>query len=236
MKRREFVKTAGAGILAAGTLLTGAPFVQAENKYHWKMVSAFPENIISGRIAARIAKSIEILSNERIKITLYYPGQLVKAFECFDAVSKGTADLAFGINYYWPQKDYYYVFSAVPFGLSFAEMVAWLEYGGGQALWDEAYAIYNVKPFFAGNSGAQMGGWFNKEIKTIDDFKGIKMRIGGMGVKVLQKAGGQAVIVPATEILDAMKSGKVDAAEWSHPYEDSVLGLHKVAKYYYWPG
>ncbi|MBF0573241.1 MAG: ABC transporter substrate-binding protein [Desulfamplus sp.] len=236
MNRRRFIKSAGLGVAAAATMLTGVTPTHAEGKYEWKMVSAFPEKIISGRIAARIAKSIETLSNGRIKIKLYYPGELVKAFDSFDAVSKGEADIGFGASAYWPKQDVFHIFYAVPFGLNYAETASWLIHGGGHELWDELYAQYNVKPFFAGNSGAQMGGWFNKEIKSIDDFKSIRMRIGGLGGKVIQKAGGEPVILPSTEILDAMKSGKVNAAEWANPYEDTLFGLHNVAQFFYWPG
>ncbi|MEZ4873157.1 MAG: TRAP transporter substrate-binding protein [Bdellovibrionales bacterium] len=155
----------------------------------------------------------------------------------FDAVSRGTAQMGHGAAYYWQGKNPACAFfSAVPFGLTASEMNGWLQYGGGQKLWDELYAPFNLMGFAAGNTGVQMGGWFNKEINTIEDFKGLKMRMPGLGGKVLNQLGSAVVTLSGGEITQAMQTGTIDATEWVGPYNDLAFGLHKVSKFYYWPG
>ena len=168
---------------------------------------------------------------------MYAAGELVPAFEGFDAVSRGVAEMGHGASYYWKGKNpAFQFFSTVPFGMNSSEMNAWLYNGGGLALWEEAYAPFGVVPMPAGNTGMQMAGWFNREIGNVSDLEGLKMRIPGLGGEVLQRAGGLPVTLPGGELLAAMQTGAIDAAEWINPYSDLAFGLHKVAKHYYYPG
>ena len=235
MNRREFIKTAGA--VAAGTAISGAPAVHAGKKYEWNMAMVFPEKSIVGAAGVRFARSIEKMSGGRVAIKVHGPGKLCPAFETFDAVRSGTVEIGCGSPSYWKAKhEACQFFTAVPFGLNAMETAAWLDYGGGQQLWDELYSRFNLKSFAMMNSGIQMGGWFNKEIKSTDDFKGIKLRMPGLGGEVLARLGAKAINLPPAKIVDALKAGSIDAAEWLNPFEDMQLGLYNVAKYYYWPG
>ncbi|MGK5092766.1 TRAP transporter substrate-binding protein [Deltaproteobacteria bacterium TL4] len=238
MDRRSFIKKAGASALAAGTLISQTPAVLGQQQYKWSMVTAWPKNFPGlGTGASRLAKAIETLSGGRISIKVYGAGELVPPFEVFDAVSKGTAQMGHSASYYWRGKiAAAQFFTTVPFGLTTTESAAWLNYGGGQELWDEIYAPFNVKPFPAGNTGTQMGGWFNKEIHTMEDWKGLKMRMPSLGGNVLTKAGATIVNVPGGEIFQSLQSGAIDAAEWVGPFNDLSFGLFKAAKFYYWPG
>jgi TRAP-type mannitol/chloroaromatic compound transport system substrate-binding protein len=187
-----------------------------------------PENL-----ATRIATA----SAGRLKIKVYGAGELVPAFEVFDAVSRGTVEMGHGASYYHKGKvDAAQFFTAIPFGLTNVELNGWLYYGGGLELWRELYAPFNLVPFPAGNTGVQMGGWFNKEINSVDDLKGLKMRIPGLGGEVLRRAGGTPVTLPGAEIFTALQTGAIDATEWVGPYNDASFGLHKAARYYYYPG
>ena len=235
MNRREFISKAA--LITAGVTLTGAPAVHTKKRYEWKMVMAWPEDTIVGASGIRLAKLIEKMSNGLITIKVYEADSLVPAFEIFKAVGSDLAEMGHGSPYYWKaEHEACQFFSTVPYGLNSMEMAAWIDYGGGQQLWDELYSQFNLKPFAAGNSGVQMGGWFNKEIRTIDDFSGLKMRMPGLGGDVLTMLGAKIVNLPATKIFDALRSGAIDATEWVSPFEDLRLGLYKVAKYYYWPG
>lgn len=252
MKRRDFVKgaalAAGATALAAcgkeeeqkAAAATPAPAAPAISKQmrQLKMVMTWPKGFPGlGVGAQRLADSITLMSEGRITVKLYGAGELVPALEAFDAVSTGTADLYHGAEYYWQGKSKAFnFFTAVPFGLTANEMNAWLDYGGGQALWDDLSANFNVKPFAAGNTGVQMGGWFNKEINNIEDYKGLKMRIPGLGGEVLRQIGAQSITIPAGEIFQALQSGAIDATEWVGPWSDLAMGFYKVAKYYLYPG
>jgi TRAP-type mannitol/chloroaromatic compound transport system substrate-binding protein len=163
--------------------------------------------------------------------------QLVPAFEAFDAASRGTVEMGHDAAYYHKGKVPAAQFmTAIPFGMTFMEMNAWLYYGEGLALWRELYEPFNLVPFPCGNTGVQMGGWFNKEINSIADLKGLKMRIPGLGGEVLRRAGGTPVTLPASEIFTSLQTGAIDATEWVGPYNDTTLGLHTVARYYYYPG
>ena len=167
---------------------------------------------------------------------LYAAGELVPAFEVFDAVSSGAAEMGHASPYFWQGKDKtFHFFTGVPFGLFANEHMGWIWFGGGQALWEKAYAPFGVQPFFCGSSGPQAGGWFRKEIKTVDDFKGLKMRIAGLGGEVLRRLGVNVVLLPPGEIFQAMQSGTIDAAEWVGPWNDLAFGLFRVAKNYYMP-
>lgn len=238
MDRRGFIKKAGAGALVAGAALSGAPAVHAAKKYRWKMVTTWPKNFPGlGTGANHLAKIITDMSGGRLRVKVYGAGELVPAFESFDAVSRGTAQMGHGAAYYWKGKsEAAQFFAAVPFGLNGQEMAGWINYGGGQQLWDELYGAFNLKPFAAGNTGVQMGGWFNKEINTLNDFKGLKMRMPGLGGDVIKRAGATPVSLPGGEIFPSLQSGAIDATEWVGPYNDLAFGFYKVAKYYYWPG
>ncbi|ETX12130.1 C4-dicarboxylate ABC transporter [Marinomonas ushuaiensis DSM 15871] len=214
---------------------------QAEQKaevIHWKMVTTWPKNAPGvGTGAENLAKNIKEMSNGRLDIKVYGAGELVPALEAFDAVSRGTAEMGHGASYYWKGKVFAsQFFTTVPFGLNAQEFNAWISYGGGLALWEEIYAPFNVIPMVAGNAGVQMGGWFNKEINSLEDFKGLKMRMPGLGGEVLKKVGASPINLPASEVFTALQTGAIDATEWVGPYNDLAFGLYKAAKYYYYPG
>ncbi|WP_020675409.1 TRAP transporter substrate-binding protein [Geopsychrobacter electrodiphilus] len=238
--RREFLKKATlatAAVAAAGTVV--APAVQAaEKKYQWKMVTTWPPHFpVLGEGADKLAEMINKMSGGRLTVQVYGGGELVPALQAFDAVSQGMVEMGHGAAYYWAGKiPAAQFFAAVPFGMNAQGMNAWIYTGGGQELWDELYAPFNLKPMPAGNTGVQMGGWFNREIKSIADFKGLKMRIPGLGGKVLAKAGGTAILSPGGEIYTNLERGVIDATEWVGPYNDYKMGFYKVAKYYYYPG
>ena len=185
----------------------------------------------------RMAQRIEAASDGRLKIKIYGGGELVPPFEVFDAVSRGTVEIGHDASYYHkgkvPAAQY---FTAIPFGMNHLELNAWLFYGGGLELWRELYAPFNLVPIPCGNTGVQMGGWFNKEVNSVDDLKGLKMRIPGLGGEVIQRAGGTPVTMPGADIFTSLQTGAIDATEWVGPYNDVAFGLHKVARYYYYPG
>ena len=206
--------------------------------FHWKMVTTWPANFpVFQEGAEQFADDVRVMSDGRLDIHVYAGGELVPALQVFDAVSQGTAEMGHGSPYYWagkvPEAQF---FSSVPFGMTAKGMNAWLYYGGGLELWREVYAPYNVIPFPMGNTGVQMGGWFNKKIETVDDLKGLHMRIPGLGGKVLERAGGKPVLMAGGEIYTALDRGVIDATEWVAPFHDLRLGLNRAAKYYYYPG
>ncbi|SCZ64542.1 TRAP transporter substrate-binding protein [Thiohalomonas denitrificans] len=237
MKRRDFIKGVGVGSVLAGSTLA-APAVHAAKPHKWKMVTTWPKNFPGmGTGANNLAKLITEMSGGRIEVKVYGAKELVPAFEIFDAVSRGTAQMGHGAAYYWKGKsEAAQFFAAVPFGMTAQEMNAWLYHGGGMALWQEVYAPFGLIPAAAINTGVQMGGWFNKEINSLDDLEGLKMRIPGLGGEVLKRLGGTPVSLPGGEIFSSLKSGAIDATEWVGPYNDLAFGLHKAAKYYYYPG
>ena len=238
MDRRDFIKTAGAGALLAGSAATISKNANAARKIKWKMVTTWPKNFPGlGTGANYLAKLINEMSGGRMKVKVYGAGELVPAFEIFDAVSQGTAQMGHGASYYWKGKsEAAQFFAAVPFGLNAQEMNAWLYHGGGMELWQEVYKPFGLIPSAAGNTGVQMAGWFNREINSVSDLKGLKMRIPGLGGEVLKQAGGTPVSLPGGEIFTSLKSGAIDATEWVGPYNDLAFGLYKAAKYYYYPG
>jgi len=246
MHRRNFVK-AGAAAAAAGALAacggpaptpaaggTAAPAI----KLTWKMVASWPTNFPGlGAGAARLAELIGRLSGGRLTVKVFGGGELVPAFEVFDAVSQGTAQMGHSGAYYWKGKaEAAQFFSAVPFGMNAQEMNGWLYHGGGIELWRELYAKFDLVPFPAGNTGVQLAGWFRKEINSIDDLRGLKMRIPGLGGEVLARLGGAPVNIPGAELYTALQTGAIDATEWVGPYNDLAFGLHKVARHAYYPG
>jgi len=206
--------------------------------FAWKMVTTWPPNFpIFQEGVERMAHDIELMSDGRLKIQVFAAGQLVPALQTFDAVSQGTVEMGHGAAYYWSGKIPAAQFmSAVPFGMTAKGMNAWFYGGDGLKLWRELYAPFNLVPFPVGNSGVQMGGWFNKRIDSITDLKGLKMRIPGLGGKVLAKAGGNPVLLAGGEIYTALERNTIDATEWVGPFHDERLGLYRAAKYYYYPG
>ncbi|MCB1863852.1 MAG: TRAP transporter substrate-binding protein DctP [Chromatiales bacterium] len=237
MQRRNFLRGLGAGSVALGAgAVSTRTFAKAEHK--WKMVTTWPKNFPGlGTTANRVGQLIESMSDGRIRVKVYGAGELVPPFETFDACSRGTVELGHGSAYYWKGKvESAQFFSTVPFGLTAQEMGAWLEFGGGMELWRELYTGFGLVPIAAGNSTVQMAGWFNREINSLADLSGLKMRIPGLGGEVLQRAGGTPVNLPGGELFTALKSGTIDATEWVGPYNDLAFGLHKAAKYYYYPG
>lgn len=238
MKRRDFIKSAAITATVPTASMVSVPVVHAKSIVKWKMVTAWPKNFPGlGTGANRLAKLITEMSGGRIKVKVYGAGELVGAFEIFDAVAQGTAEMGHGAAYYWRGKsEAAQFFSAVPFGLNAQEMNGWLYHGGGLELWTEAYQAFGIIPAAAGNTGVQMAGWFNREIQTVNDLKGLKMRIPGLGGEVLRRAGGTPVSLPGGEIFTSLKTGAIDATEWVGPYNDLAFGLHKAAKYYYYPG
>ncbi|PID58762.1 MAG: ABC transporter substrate-binding protein [Gammaproteobacteria bacterium] len=238
MKRRSFLKTAG--IATAAATAGVATTAQADDKkvYKWKMVTTWPKNFPGlGTGANFLAKKITEMTNGQIQVKVYGAGELVPAMESFDAVSSGTAQIGHGAAYYWKGKsEAAQFFSTVPFGLTPDEMNSWLYYGGGMEIWREIYAKFNLIPAAAGNTGTQMAGWFNKEINSVEDLKGLKMRIPGLGGEVLKRLGGTPVTLPGGEIFTSLQSGAIDATEWVGPYNDLAFGFYKAAKYYYYPG
>ena len=212
--------------------------VAAEQVFRWKLITTWPKNLPGlGTAPEQLADDLRLMSDGRLNIKVYGARELVGAFEVFDAVSQGTAQMGHGAAYYWRGKiPVAEMFATVPFGMTAQEMNGWLRYGGGRELWAELYEPFGLIPFAAGNSGVQMAGWFNKEINSLADLQGLKMRIPGLGGAVFKRAGGVPVTLPGSEVFTALQTGVIDATEWVGPYNDLAMGLHKAAKYYYYPG
>ncbi len=245
MDRRELLKTLGAGAalatgLGACSRSEGVAAVgpSSSRVLKWKMVTTWPSNFPGlGTGAAHLAALITQMSGGRIEVKVFGAGELVPALEVFDAVQSGTAELGHGAAYYWKGKsEAAQFFGAVPFGMNAQEVNGWLYAGGGIELWQELFAPFGVRPEPAGNTGVQLGGWFRKEIRSVADLKGLKMRIPGLGAEVLKRAGGTPVNLPGGEIFTALQTGAIDATEWVGPYNDLAFGLHTVAKHCYYPG
>ena len=211
---------------------------EKEKIYKWNMVTTWPKNFPGlGMAAENLSQYVKEMSNGRLIIKVYGAGELVPAMGVFDAVSLGNVELGHGASYYWTGKvKSSQFFTAVPFGLTAQEMNGWLHHGGGLELWKEAYEPFNLVPLAGGNTGVQMAGWFNKEINSIEDIKGIKMRIPGLAGEVFTRLGAETVQLAGNEIFLSLQQGVIDAAEWVGPYNDLTFGFHQVAKYYYYPG
>ena len=238
MKRRSFIKSAAVtGAAAAAATTIAAPAI-AKGKRQLKMVTTWPKNFPGlGTGAERLAKRITEASDGQLTVKIYAAGELVPPFESFDAVANGTADMYHAADYYWQGKHKGFTFfTTIPFGFTAAETNAWVYFGGGQELWDELAAGFGLKNLLGGNTGVQWGGWFNKEIKSLEDMKGLKMRMPGLGGEVLRRIGAAAVTLPGGEIFPALQSGAIDATEWVGPWNDLAFGFYKITKYYYWPG
>lgn len=214
------------------------PVIGKEKVYKWNMVTTWPKNFPGlGMAAENLSQYVKEMSNGRLIIKVYGAGELVPAMGVFDAVSQGNVELGHGASYYWTGKvKSSQFFTAVPFGLTAQEMNGWLHHGGGLELWEEAYEPFNLVPLAGGNTGVQMAGWFNKEINSIEDIKGIKMRIPGLAGEVFTRLGAETVQLAGNEIFLSLQQGVIDAAEWVGPYNDLTFGFHQVAKYYYYPG
>jgi TRAP-type mannitol/chloroaromatic compound transport system substrate-binding protein len=232
--RRKLV--GGAGTALAGTL--AAPAVARAQTQRWRMVTSWPKRLPGpGMSAERVAERIAALSGGRLQVMVYAAGELVPAFEVLDAVGGGVAELGHTAAFYWQGKEPAAAFyTTVPFGLTPLEHVAWVDAGGGQALWDELYAPFGVKPFMAGNTGVCMGGWFRREIKDSDDLRGLKVRSLGLGGEVYRQLGAVPQTTSPGEILVALQSGVIDGAEFVGPGSDIALGLYRFATLYYSPG
>ncbi|MFT5757149.1 MAG: TRAP-type mannitol/chloroaromatic compound transport system substrate-binding protein [Alteromonadaceae bacterium] len=203
--------------------------------YQWKMVTSWPKNFPGLGIGPEtFAKYVDEMSGGRLTVKVYGAGELVPGFEVFDAVSQGTVEMGHSGAYYWKGKmPASVIFGAIPFGMTTNEFNAWLQYGGGLALWQELYKPFGIVPMAGGSSGAQFAGWFKKEINSIADLKGLKMRIPGLGGEVMKRAGAIPVTLTGGEIFSSLQSGAIDASEWVGPYNDLAFGFHQAAQYYY---
>lgn len=235
MDRRSVIKHAGiAGVLAAGA----APAVHAQPTVRWRLTSSFPKSLDTIHGAADVfAKAVNAMSGGKFQVTVHAPGELVPAFGVVDAVQQGTVEGGHTCAYYYFGKDdTFAIGTAIPFGMNSRQLTAWYYEGNGLKLMREFYDQYNIVSFPGGNTGAQMGGWYRKEIKSPADIKGMKIRIGGFAGKVLTRMGAVPQNIPGSEIYQALEKGTIDAAEWIGPYDDEKLGFYKVAKNYYYPG
>jgi TRAP-type mannitol/chloroaromatic compound transport system substrate-binding protein len=224
------------GATAAGLL--AAPAIARAQTQKWRMVTSWPRRLPGpGMSAERVAERIRSLSGGRLDITVHAAGEMVPAFEVLDAVGNGVADMGHTASFYWQGKmPAASFFTTVPFGLTPGEHVAWIEAGGGQGLWDELYAPFGVKPFMGGNTGVCMGGWFRREVKSLADLRGLKLRTLGLGGEVYRRLGVTPQTTPPAEILVSLQSGVIDGAEFVGPGTDIALGLYRVAPFYYYPG
>jgi TRAP-type mannitol/chloroaromatic compound transport system substrate-binding protein len=233
MKRRGLIAAGGAA--AAAALATPA---LSQGRIEWKMTTLWPRNLPGPGVAAqKVADRIGTVTGGRINVRLFSVGELVPAQGAFDAVAAGTADLYHGVPSFWISKSPGIgFFGSFPYGMTAYERQAWMMHGGGQALYDEVYARFGVKPFNTGDSGPQWLGWFRREIKSIEDFRGLRFRTAGLGGEMFRRAGASVVTLPAGQIFQALQSGTIDAAEFVGPMSDAPLGLHQVTRNYYFPG
>jgi TRAP-type mannitol/chloroaromatic compound transport system substrate-binding protein len=246
MDRKTFIKKSSIAVLGSSVLLSACEAkdekkkakIDLSKKYNWKMVTTWPPNFpVLGQACQLFADWVYQMSAGQMSIKVYGAGELIPGLEVFDAVSSGASEMGNGAAYYWAGKSAAaQFFTSVPFGMNAQQMNAWIYGGEGLALWHELYKKFGLIVFPAGNTTMQMAGWFNKEINHIEDFKGLKMRIPGLGGKVLAKAGGTAVLSSGSEIYTNLERGVIDATEWIGPYHDYIMGFHKIAKYYYAPG
>ena len=234
MQRREFLKLAA----IAGTGSALATPAVAQGRKEMVIVSTWPRDFPGlGLSAQRLVARITELTDGRIDVRYFAAGERVGAFDSFDEVASGNAQAYIAADYYWRGKHPGWApFTAIPFGLTYTEIDAWTKYGGGQQLWDELAGEFGLKCLACGNTGVQMGGWFNKEIETASDLNGLRMRIPGLGGDVMAKLGASPVSLPGGQIYENLVSGSIDAAEWVGPYNDYFMKFYEAARYYYWPG
>jgi len=235
VNRRKFLKSAAIGSATTATLATPAI---SQGRMEWRMVTAWPPNLPGpGTSANWLADKITKMSEGKLTVKVYGAGELVPATGVFDAVSKGAAEMYHAVPTYWRGKSPGIVlFGNFPFGLLAGEQHAWMLHGGGQALYDEMYSRFGLKPFLCGNTGVQWMGWFKREIKSAEDFKGLRFRSPGLSGEMYRRMGAAVVQLPGGEIFQALQTGTIDAAEFIGPWPDSALGFHQAAKFYYWPG
>lgn len=245
MKRKDFLTKTALASLGLGAVSCGSPQRKEpseqnpfEREYYWKMVTTWPPNFpILGETCQRFAGLVKQMSGGRMEIKVFGAGELIPALESFEAVRIGIAEIGHGASYYWAGKvPAAQFFAAVPFGMNAQMLNTWLLAGDGLKLWEKVYADYNLIPVPAGNSGVQMGGWFNKKINGIDDLKGLKIRMPGLGGKVITRAGASSVLVAGGEIYTNLERGVIDATEWLGPFHDYLMGFQDAARYYYTPG
>ena len=238
MKKILYILTVALVFTACSSESTEQTNKNEYKTYKWRLVTAWPKNYPGlGMAPERIAKLVEEMSQGQMQITVFGAGEQVQAFGVFDAVSSGSHQMGHSGSYFWKGKvPAAQFFTAVPFGLTADEINAWIHRGDGLELWREVYEPFNLYPIPAGNTGTQMFGWFNKEINSIEDIKGLKMRIPGLGGEVFKRAGGIPITLPAGELFTSLQTGVIDATEWVGPYNDRAFGLYKAAKYYYYPG
>jgi TRAP-type mannitol/chloroaromatic compound transport system substrate-binding protein len=236
MKRRHFLQAAG--IAAAASAVAKPAIAQSAPELRWRLTSSFPKSLDTIYMAAEIfSKAVAEATDNKFQIQVFAAGEIVPAITAADAVQNGTVEMCHTSSYYYFGKDPTFAFgTAVPFGLNTRMQNAWMYHGGGMELMNDFYKKFNIIGFPAGNTGAQMGGWFRKEIKDVADLRGLKMRIGGFAGTVISKVGVVPQQIPGGEIYTALERGTIDAAEWVGPYDDARLGFHKVAPYYYYPG
>jgi TRAP-type mannitol/chloroaromatic compound transport system substrate-binding protein len=237
MKRRDVLKGGVAAALATGASTVAAPAI-AQNRIEITMVSTWPRDFPGlGTGAQRFAERLTAMTDGRIKVNYFAANERVKAFDSFDEVASGNAQMYHGADYYWKGKHPGLAyFTAVPFGMTYTEINAWMQFGGGQELYDELTADFGLKSLPCGNTGVQMGGWFRKEIRSASDFKGLKMRMPGLGGDVIAKLGASPVSLPGGQIYENLVSGAIDATEWVGPWNDAFMKFYEAAKYYYYPG
>ena len=235
VRRREFLKAGAAGAVAASAFPRPA---LSQGRLRWKMVTCWPKNFPGlGMAANDIARQVTAMSDGRLEIKVYGAGEIVPAFEVFDAVRGGIAEMGHGWDGYWiakhPGAPFY---GGVPNGLGPHEQVAWIQYGGGQPLWDEMYADFGLRPFVSGVNPPSMFGWYRHEVHSLEDMKGLKIRMAGLPGEVLNRLGSISVNMPGGEIMSSLQAGVVDAVEWGGPWSDLAFGFQKIAKICYWPG
>lgn len=239
MKRRTFIKTVGAGGLAAASQAVRPAACWAKGRHRqWRLITSWPASMPILQTGVELfAAEVARMSGGRLTIEVHAAGELAKALDVFDAVAKGTVECGHSAAYYWAEKiPAAQWFTTVPFGLKAQDMNTWHYAAGGRELWQAVYAPYGVVPMLAGNTGIQMGGWFNREIRSEHDFKGLRVRMPGLGGQVVNKMGAQVILLPAAEIVPALEKGLINAAEWIGPYHDTLMGFPRVARYYYAPG
>ena len=244
MKRREFLRQAGVGVAAAGAMAAcsgggrRARGPRGGRRVMWRLASSFPRGLETIFGAAEyVAKQVEQMSGGGFRIRVYPGGEIVPALQVMDAVQQGTVQIGHTASYYYTGKHPGFAFeTSVPFGLTARQQTAWLTEGGGGEVLAPLYAEFNLLRFVGGNTGAQMGGWFNREIHSAEDLKGLKIRIPGLGGEVMSRLGATVQVLAGGDIYPALERGAIDATEWIGPYDDEKLGFHKVAKYYYYPG
>ncbi|MBK7661289.1 MAG: TRAP transporter substrate-binding protein [Betaproteobacteria bacterium] len=236
MDRRSFLKQASAA--SAGAAATYSAPALSQGRIEWRMVTAWPKGLPGlGVGAERLAKRITAMSEGRLTVKVFAAGELVPGLQTFDAVQNGTAEMGHDTpGFHLGKHRAFAYFFGAPFGMSYSEHVAWLDHGGGQALWDELGAKFGVKSFAIGNIGTPPFGWFKKELKSVADFKGLKMRLPGMGAEMIKRLGAVPTLMAPGDLFPALQSGALDATDFTGPANDLALGFHQVCKFYYWPG